>query len=358
MENLFLTPASQENLQRTVAQIVSFQQLLNLGLPDAVVDRVRVNSVSEIGVYCWATSSRKKGRAIFDQMEKGDYVLFKPNGVSYFRYQGKIVDKEITEVLIPLWPVGSDWKHIYFLDSMKEISIEYSKLARTFNYNNQNPRTLPGIRRVAPNRLKAAVLEPDSLFSLLSHLNSIEKQDPFESLPGGGRDGNRVPQAITRTSNSTELNSLVNELAPLTGQIEVLMQRNHSERECESLVERFFNILGYGSQEEIRFQVHSIDILLQTNDQSILAVEVKKDRAFNRSHPKAAEAIRQVFDYALRPNQAIKYVSITNGDYYGFYDTQRPGNYENKFVFEFTLSRLENADVEKINRLKRENLRS
>lgn len=110
---------------------------------------------------------------------------------------------------------------------------------------------------------------------------------------------------------------------------------NRKERDHEGLVEHLFEMLGYKRGAEIIFQMGHIDVLIRENGKPLVTIEVKRDWALSSNIKKARQ---QAFNYALE--QGTKYVIITNGDYYVVYDRTKGMNYDQHFLYEFTLTRL------------------
>lgn len=127
----------------------------------------------------------------------------------------------------------------------------------------------------------------------------------------------------------------------------------HSERDHESLVEFFFKNLGYERPGEIKYQQGRIDVLIEINLKPLFIVEVKKSWEINRFD---RNILKQVFNYAFEVGG--RYPVITNGDYYAFFDQQKGLSYDDKFVFEFLISKLVTKDLENINSIKKEELNS
>ena len=79
--------------------------------------------------------------------------------------------------------------------------------------------------------------------------------------------------------------------------------------------------------------------------------EVKRD--WDLTH-EDTDTVRQAFNYALE--SGARYVIITNGDYYAFYDRTHGLSYCAHFVGEFRLSRLRELDMPLIEALIKPNL--
>jgi hypothetical protein len=142
-------------------------------------------------------------------------------------------------------------------------------------------------------------------------------------------------------------------LAPIIKKINKLKEdKNSSERDKESLVEDFYKLLEYKIPEEIKYRRGRIDISILLNNKIIIINEVKKDWNLSRSDGKV---VGQAYHYAHETG--ARYVVITNGDYYAFYDRYQGHTYESNFMKEFSLSHLSTKDIfDFINKFRKENI--
>lgn len=137
-----------------------------------------------------------------------------------------------------------------------------------------------------------------------------------------------------------ELNNIINN-------IKELHSNNFSERDNESLVEKFFTFLGFKSPREIRFQSGRVDIGIFKDDEPLMVIEVKKD--LNLSY-KNGSVVKQAYKYSLE--NGSRFVIITNGDYYGVFDRDRGRSIKSNFVADFKLTELNDDDAKTIELLK------
>ena len=128
---------------------------------------------------------------------------------------------------------------------------------------------------------------------------------------------------------------------------------NHQERAHESLVEDFLVALGYAKHRDIKYRQGRIDITLYSGDRAVAVFEVKRDWELNAE---SIGAIKQAYNYSLE--QGIRFVVITNGDYYLLMDRLKGLSFESNVVGEFTTSALQEGSLELIESLRPENLRS
>lgn len=129
---------------------------------------------------------------------------------------------------------------------------------------------------------------------------------------------------------------------------------NHKERANESLIERFFENLGYERFNDIKFRTGRIDISILIESQPIAVIEVKK--YWNLNWKKDHDVVEQAYKYAL--NNGARLVIISNGDYYAIFDRANRYTYSDNFKGEFILSSLEKDDLQLIYFLKKNNLKS
>ena len=110
--------------------------------------------------------------------------------------------------------------------------------------------------------------------------------------------------------------------------------------------------LGYTKHEDIKFRQGRLDVTIKINDKPLVLFEVKKDWSLN--YHSNADAIQQAFGYAL--DHGIRYVSITNGDYYAVFDRLKGLSIAKNLIGEFTLSSLLEDDMDLIDKLRKNNL--
>jgi Holliday junction resolvase-like predicted endonuclease len=127
---------------------------------------------------------------------------------------------------------------------------------------------------------------------------------------------------------------------------------NHQERAHESLVEDFFNALGYEKHRDIKYRQGRVDISLWDKDRVLVIVEVKKD--WNLSFYNSPDAVQQAYKYAL--DQGARWVILTNGDYYAVFDRLKGLTLSSNLIGEFRLTVLGESDVDFIQRMSRDNL--
>lgn len=163
-------------------------------------------------------------------------------------------------------------------------------------------------------------------------------------------DKNRMPSSPrVPPSESFEKPS---EFASLITDIDILRKdRDHKERAHESLVEKFYEILGYVKFIDIKHRQGRIDISIEHEGVTMIVNEVKKD--WNLTCRDRA-TVNQAYNYSLE--SGARYVVITNGDYYAIFDKDKGRSYESNLVGSFQLSRLIRDDMALVDFLKKENI--
>ena len=103
---------------------------------------------------------------------------------------------------------------------------------------------------------------------------------------------------------------------PLIKDIKTLKKdSDHQERAHESLVESFYELLGYKKFAEIKHRQGRIDIGIYYQYSPLIVNEVKRDWRLTHEYQ---DVVEQGYGYAQQID--AKYVVITNGDYYAIYD--------------------------------------
>jgi hypothetical protein len=337
--NYFLVPADPNNLWKTIRNKVDCPSWNNIRgyVPDHYA-RLKKTLGSET-VHCWAvTKGREK---LYKDMQSGDVVLLSEKGTNCFTDFGRIAYKvhckELGDSLWPYVPAGC-WEYIYFLKDVKLLATEkgvidkrliLNELEFSFNYD------LPGIidvsKRVPPLIKKYGSME--------DFLNAVRGKTTAPPKPIGAEILEVKKAPLSRTV------IIPLELKQLLERIESLkLEKQHSERDHESLVEEFYRINGYDQKAEIKYRQGHVDIMIRKQGAPYIVNEVKKDWRLYR-HDDAA--LKQAFGYALQ--HGARYVVITNGDYYARFDQDRKGRgFEDHFEFELTLSALKQEDLKNL----------
>ncbi len=167
-QNLFLAPAVEENIDKTIRSSVRFSEIQKfLSSEDAT--KLKTKSPNENTLHCWAMTESNK--AFYDSMNERDYVLFTLRNSGKFEFYGEISCKIDNEQLGKyLWGFvpGKPWKLIYFLKKLNVIDIDKTKLIEALGYkSNYN---VPGIVKVKRINLETALKRYGSFENLIKSL--------------------------------------------------------------------------------------------------------------------------------------------------------------------------------------------
>ena len=163
--------------------------------------------------------------------------------------------------------------------------------------------------------------------------------------------GEETPEPAQEPEPTEEI--IPDYLANLIKHITLLKKDNaHLERAHESLVEDFLVLLGYEKHSDIKYRQSSIDITIWNDEKPMLLLEVKRD--WSLSYETHASAVKQAYGYSC--DKGIRYIVLTNGDYYAIFDRLKGLSYEKNLVGEFQLTMLSKDNLFLIEKLKKENL--
>ena len=127
--------------------------------------------------------------------------------------------------------------------------------------------------------------------------------------------------------------------------------KEHKERAHESLVETFYELLGFSKYTEIKHRQGRIDISITVDNRIVIVNKVKKDWDLSWHNRKA---LLQAYNYAFEVGAL--YVVLTNGDYYAIFDKRQGHSYDSQLVGEFRLTKLTNGGLSVIEKIKKENV--
>lgn len=128
----------------------------------------------------------------------------------------------------------------------------------------------------------------------------------------------------------------------------------HQERAHESLVEDFFVALGYRKHKDIKYRQGRVDLTLESDGHPLAVVEVKRSWDLSPDNRDGLDAVKQAYAYAH--DKGVRYVIVTNGDVYLFYDRLKGLSWETNIIGEFRLTSLQNDDLKLVERLRPQNL--
>lgn len=142
--DVYLAPASTENLDKSIVRAIDKKIL------EKHLTKIEMNDIERIykgkEIKCWGMNCGSgKYRGYFENFVYGDYIIFTPSKSGKFKYIGNIVYKIFNEDIGQLlWDFKGDkendaWKYIMFVDEVKEIDIDKSKLLNLLGYKPKYP---------------------------------------------------------------------------------------------------------------------------------------------------------------------------------------------------------------------------
>ena len=330
--NLLLVPASRENLW-SIQSGVDINVLEQALKPEEL--KALQNQTPDREKYlCWAmTESRRK---IFSQLRTDDIALFTVKGTRKFGYMGDICFKTENEDLGKrLWKYtpSRPWRLIYFLRCVKAVDIDKVTLVSLLGYDRNY--VVPGVNLFPGSQLSNLVMGDSSAAEFITSLTASVPLAPFRP----DRPETPKPEPCRPAC-----------LEAVIAEVETLKAApDHQERAHEALVESFLVKLGYQRFEEIKFQTGRVDILLEHSGEVLAVFEVKKRWGLSKNDKATLE---QAFRYAQETG--ARYVIVSNGDYYAWFDRDKGRKYDRQFMREFRLTQLTAGDYKFIQTLKKE----
>lgn len=358
--NLYILPGSYENLAATIFKSVPFSHL-EQALSAPVINRIR-QKLGDQMPHCWAFS--RGAIAYYNQMHEDDVVLLKENQTDSFNVRGIIADKVQSPALGKILWDDEHWEFIFFIKDIKQISIPFHRLRVELEYDENF--YMQGGKRVATERLSKSIRKHGTFDNFMSYLESISspqkttkttiirrpKTAPTILSPQRAIQSNDTFDSSSTSPPANWLHSFLLGVPKIRERILKLQDdQGHQERDHESLVEEFLGLLGYKISEDFNYRRGRIDICIHRNGKPYVVIEVKRDWLLCRE---SKEVVRQAFHYALE--HGTRHVIITNGDYYALFDQQRGLSYDDKFVLEFTISKLEPSEFNLMAQVRKETL--
>ena len=350
---LFLAPARINNIKSTIQKRVPFSLIENK-IPLDKYNKIWSGIKNSLGFYCWAMQSGRS-ETCFRKMRENDIVLIKSKGDPCFKYKGRVVlTLDCIELGNLLWSEGGNWEFIYFFEEIEEISIDLHVLSVAMGYEEEHfedlrkkgkpdepyESGLSGTRTNSDSISKKIIQKYGSIENLLSKVSSGET----EEFANSSVKVSPLNKFIRKKEvvESEELLKLKSRFSKIIKRIHLLKESNNqNERNNASLVEDFYEILGYEKQKHILFEQGRIDVLIQKNNKPFIVNEVKREWSLNIKDEKV---LRQAFGYAMT-RRGVPLVVITNGDLYALYDQRKSGIcYEDKFISSFKLTELKQED--------------
>jgi len=336
--------ATTRNREKSLDRSLEVRRIIEFLDPGAR-QRLLEHCRPEDTVYAWGAN--REGQ--LPALAKGDFVVDVKNKkvIQVFRF----LFFSRTHDTRPQEYIGWDsekpkdkrrpYKYVYFLnDPIRTIRTDKAYFQRAFDQlGNQN--WLVGQRRFSDDAVRQA-LERTGAQSIEELLGI---RTGSSTLPATAADGD---EPAAKKEPEAEAYERPEWLLPAIRQAEELRRDpGHLERDHEDLVSRCFECLGYSRAREIKFRRGRIDIWIERGEASIV-VEVKRDWSLTR---KNKDYIAQAFGYALE--QSARYVLVTNGDRYIYFDRERGLGYDESLVWECQLTQLTHSCVESVRSLLR-----
>jgi hypothetical protein len=171
----------------------------------------------------------------------------------------------------------------------------------------------------------------------------LSENDKQNSVMKPKRNSNQIKKNINVFKNGPKwLISLQKRVKGLRNDLQ------HKERAHESLVEMFYEGLGYERFSDIRHRQGRIDIRIMKDNKVEIVTEVKKNWGLTKNNIKV---LRQAYGYALETG--ARYVIITNGDYYAIFDRKKGSSYDSQFIGDLQLTNFQKKDLEVIDLIKK-----
>ena len=162
--NIFLVPASLENLRRTINQAVSVKEVQHI-LKNDQLQEIQKALNGRNTFNCWAMT--ENSRTLYMTMEPGDIILMSGKRSGLFNYFARVLLKIENEPLgRHLWSYQPNlpWKLIYFLEDLKEVNdLKKSELLQKIGYSEKD--NLQKLRMLKGTHLKRFHEFYSSIFS-------------------------------------------------------------------------------------------------------------------------------------------------------------------------------------------------
>jgi hypothetical protein len=149
---LFVAPASDANLRRTILDTVDLATVENF-----LTEHQREEVAGLLGnsrqFHCWALTESR--RSVFDAMRPGDVVvLITPQTAFICRIQHKLISESLGNHLWPNQP-RLPWKYVYLVTDVRELRVRKNLLSKALGYKPSH--VFPGVSRVRPDALRTAL---------------------------------------------------------------------------------------------------------------------------------------------------------------------------------------------------------
>ncbi len=181
--NIFLVPASHENIKETLMKPVGFERAAEyLGVEKAHTLETALGGRRPF--HCFATT--EGNRRTFEQMAAGDELLFAETHIKRFTWRGQMKTTfEVDGLGGDLWPQSGNtgiqrsrgdkpWRLFYVVDKLEEIEpdilgLDKRRVLRAFGYKNTRD-ALGGLRRVPVDIVRKLIASYGTVDEILSDI--------------------------------------------------------------------------------------------------------------------------------------------------------------------------------------------
>lgn len=288
-------------------------------------------------------------------------------GEYFIRYNSYIWEEVCNNGLFDIWTPDAPYKRFAEArkpqDKFRIILLRIYEIEEAFDEEDveRSDRHSKITRDNLMVKLKRPVVDDKEFLRIKSLLETSIKK--YENSPPANYGINKPikPKPVILSSKpiddghvkpKVEVPSQLNEILDDIKKLKV--DATHQERAHESLIERFFEYLGYQRVNDIKFRVGRVDVSITVQGKPRIVIEVKK--YWNLNVKKGVDAIHQAYNYALV--NGAKFVIVSNGDYYAIFDRDVGRTYNDNLKGEFVLSNLSEDDLQLINFLKKSNIES
>ena len=353
--------SSSKNREKTLDKSFQLEEICNF-IPSEICDRLRYFFPEGQDIYIWGANERSYPE--LKKVRESEFVVDVKNKkvIQIFNYCF-LIETEDTLLQEHLgWDEEKaskkrrQYKYVYFLKTPRKTKNDKNYFQEAFGLS-LNKHWLPGQKYFNNEKIIDALKKTGSK-NIEEFLGIV---DTNNYLPGNKYIPSKNTEITNMEKEKEPAESIEKNIKPeppdwVKKNIEeVLILKNdegHLERDHEILVVKLFDSLGYSPFKDIKHQRGNIDIRIDKNDKTMIVIEVKADWALSKQNRGARE---QAFRYAL--DSGARYVIVTNGDYYCFYDRKKGLSYKDCYAGEFRLSNLSIDGLRVLEILKKSNLK-
>jgi len=209
----------------------------------------------------------------------------------------------------------------------------------------ENVKTIPQNERIQ-SFIRDVNIYPYKIFNNFCRIREKEEKRFYTLFSLGSYEEQKEFSSRNKLNISNWIECIINDIGKLK------KYSTHQERSHESLIERFFENLGYNRFSDIQFRIGRIDITISIDKKPMIVIEVK--RYWNLNVKNDQNVIQQAYNYALK--NGARFVIVSNGDYYAIFDRDRGRTYKENLMGDYRLTNIQKEDLKLINFLEKKNL--